>query len=108
MLTKTYATLSLNVHTLTIPDVLVEERLDGHKAADGSYPNVDQFTAYAYAATATSANQPKLQRVTRSDGSWSITSMIQATASRQFTRLGSTRPTGSTGNYRYCPKLGSE
>ncbi len=67
--TKTYATLSLNSGSLQRTNVLVEERLDGRKA-DGSAANPDQVTSYFYAATATADGHEKLQRVTRSDGSW--------------------------------------
>jgi len=68
-ITKTFATLSLNGGALQRTNILVEERGDGRKA-DGSVANPDQVTSYFYAATATADGHEKLQRITRSDGSW--------------------------------------
>lgn len=67
--TRTYANLSLNGGAVQRQDILVEERAYGQKA-DGSSANPDQVTYYYYATTATGDNHEKLQRVSRSDGSW--------------------------------------
>ena len=66
---KTFATLSFNGGALQRTNILVEERSDGRKA-DGSAANPDLMVSYFYAATATADGHEKLQRITRSDGSW--------------------------------------
>lgn len=67
--TKTYANLSLAGGTVPRQDILVEERVDGHKA-DGSAANPDEVTDYYYADTVTPDGHEELERVTHSDGSW--------------------------------------
>jgi len=66
---KTYAILSLNGGALQRTNILVEERSDGG-TPDASAANLDQVTSYFYAATATPDGHEKMQRITRSDGSW--------------------------------------
>lgn len=65
--TKTISTLNLS--GTQVPDVLVQEDLDG-SAADGSAANPNLSTYYSYAPTATSDGHEKLQRMSRSDGYW--------------------------------------
>ncbi len=65
--TRTISTLNLS--GTVVPDVLVREDLDG-SAADGSAANLTMSTYYSYAPTATSDGHEKIQRVSRSDGSW--------------------------------------
>jgi len=65
--TKTISTLNLT--GTQVPDVLVQEDLDG-SAADGSAANPTLSTYYSYASIATSDGHEKLQRMSRSDGYW--------------------------------------